>query len=153
MPKYRLYVYDAEDRLIAPAMVIAADNDKAAIEQSENMLDGVRVELRDGIAWLWNTTQAKSGGRRSAQRDKFCLASPILLGFTLHHRCVRILHLRPMRGTPGSIGRAKPLRDDAVTAEAAWARISLDTAILFLSQTIASPSIKQDRTGSLAVAK
>jgi hypothetical protein len=48
MPQYRLYVYDAEDRQIAPAMVIPADNDKAAIEQSENMLDGVRVELRDG---------------------------------------------------------------------------------------------------------
>jgi uncharacterized Zn ribbon protein len=48
MHEYRLYVYDAEDRLIAPAMVIPADNDKAAIEQSENMLDGVRVELRDG---------------------------------------------------------------------------------------------------------
>jgi hypothetical protein len=48
MHQYRLYVYDAEGRLIAPAMVIAADNDKTAIEQSETMLDGVRVELRDG---------------------------------------------------------------------------------------------------------
>jgi hypothetical protein len=48
MHKYRLYVYDAEDRLIAPAMVISADNDKTAIEQTENMLDGVRAELRDG---------------------------------------------------------------------------------------------------------
>ena len=44
----RLYVYDAEDRLIAPAMVIAADNDTAATEQAENMLDGVRAKLRDG---------------------------------------------------------------------------------------------------------
>jgi hypothetical protein len=48
MHKYRLYIYDAEDRLIAPAMVIPADNDKAAIDQSENMLDGVRAELGDG---------------------------------------------------------------------------------------------------------
>jgi hypothetical protein len=48
MHKYRLYVYGAEDRLIAPAMVIAADNDDAATEQAEKMLDGVRVELRDG---------------------------------------------------------------------------------------------------------
>ncbi len=47
MHKYRLYVYDAEDRLVAPAMVIAADNDKAATEQAEQMLDGVRAELRD----------------------------------------------------------------------------------------------------------
>jgi|GraSoiStandDraft_50_1057286.scaffolds.fasta_scaffold5519397_1 hypothetical protein len=46
MHQYRLYVYDAEGRLIAPAMVIAADNDKTAIEQSETMLDGVRAELR-----------------------------------------------------------------------------------------------------------
>jgi hypothetical protein len=46
MHQYRLYVYDAEGRLIAPAMVIAA-NDKAAIQQSEIMLDGVRAELRD----------------------------------------------------------------------------------------------------------
>jgi hypothetical protein len=44
MHQYRLYVYDAEDRQIAPAMVIPADNDKAAIEQSKNMLDGVRAE-------------------------------------------------------------------------------------------------------------
>jgi hypothetical protein len=29
-------------------MVIAADNDEAAVKQSENMLDGVRAELRDG---------------------------------------------------------------------------------------------------------
>jgi len=48
MHKYRLYVYDAEDRLVAPAMVIAADNDDAATEQAEKMLDGARVELRDG---------------------------------------------------------------------------------------------------------
>jgi hypothetical protein len=27
MHKYRLYVYDAEDRLIAPVMPIVADND------------------------------------------------------------------------------------------------------------------------------
>jgi hypothetical protein len=47
MHKYRLYVYDAEDRLIAPAMVISADNDDAATEQAEKMLDGVRAELRD----------------------------------------------------------------------------------------------------------
>ena len=47
MPKYRLYVYDAEDRLIAPAMLIAADNDEAATEQAENMLDGVRADLKD----------------------------------------------------------------------------------------------------------
>jgi hypothetical protein len=43
MHKYRLYVYDAEDRLIAPAMVISADNDEAATEQAETMLDGVRA--------------------------------------------------------------------------------------------------------------
>ena len=46
--KYRLYVYDADDRLIAPAMVISADNDDAATNQAEQMLDGVRAELRDG---------------------------------------------------------------------------------------------------------
>jgi uncharacterized Zn ribbon protein len=48
MHKYRLYVYDSEDRLIAPAMVISADNDEAATDQAEQMLDGVRAELRDG---------------------------------------------------------------------------------------------------------
>jgi hypothetical protein len=48
MHKYRLYVYDAEDRLLAPAMSIVADNDKGATEQAEQMLDGVRAELRDG---------------------------------------------------------------------------------------------------------
>src|SRR5262249_32063765 len=44
MHKYRLYVYDAEDRLIAPAMVISADNDDAATEQAKEMLDGARAE-------------------------------------------------------------------------------------------------------------
>jgi len=29
-------------------MVISADNDTAATEQAETMLDGVRAELRDG---------------------------------------------------------------------------------------------------------
>jgi hypothetical protein len=48
MHKYRLYVYDAEDRRIAPAMVISADNDETAAEQAENMLDGARAELGDG---------------------------------------------------------------------------------------------------------
>jgi hypothetical protein len=45
--KYRLYVYDAVDRLIAPPMVIAADNDEAATEQAKKMLDGVHADLRD----------------------------------------------------------------------------------------------------------
>ncbi len=48
MHKYRLYVYDAEDRLLAPPMVISADNDDAATEQAEHMVAGVRAELRDG---------------------------------------------------------------------------------------------------------
>src|SRR5262249_44153669 len=48
MHKYRLYLYDAEDHLIAPALVISADNDDAATEQAEKMLDGARAELRDG---------------------------------------------------------------------------------------------------------
>jgi hypothetical protein len=47
MHKYRPYVYDAEDKLTAPAMVISADNDDEATEQAGKMLDGVRVELRD----------------------------------------------------------------------------------------------------------
>jgi uncharacterized Zn ribbon protein len=46
--KYRLYIYDADDRLIAPPMVITADNDEAASEQAETMLDGARADLRDG---------------------------------------------------------------------------------------------------------
>jgi len=48
MHKYRLYVYDAEDRQIAPAMPISADNDEAATKQAENMVAGARAELRDG---------------------------------------------------------------------------------------------------------
>jgi hypothetical protein len=48
MHQYRLYIYDAADRLIAPPMVISADNDEAATEQAEIMLDGVRADLRDG---------------------------------------------------------------------------------------------------------
>ena len=48
MHKYRLYVYDAEDRLIAPPMLISADNDESATDQAEKMLAGVRAELRDG---------------------------------------------------------------------------------------------------------
>jgi hypothetical protein len=48
MHSYRLYVYDAEDRLIAPVMVISADNDEAATEQAKKMQDGFRAELPDG---------------------------------------------------------------------------------------------------------
>jgi len=48
MHKYRLYVYDAEDKLIAPAMVISADNDERATEEAKKMRDGARTELRDG---------------------------------------------------------------------------------------------------------
>ena len=47
MHKYRLYVYDDEDRLIAPPMVISTDNDEAATEQAENMLDGAHADLKD----------------------------------------------------------------------------------------------------------
>jgi len=47
MHKYRLYVYDDEDRLIAPPMVISADNDEAATEQAENVLDGAHADLKD----------------------------------------------------------------------------------------------------------
>ena len=55
MHKYRLYLYDAEDRLIVPAVVISANNDDAATEQAEKMLDGIRAELPDGdrlVIWL-----------------------------------------------------------------------------------------------------
>ena len=45
--KYRLYVYDGEDRLIAPPMVISADNDQAATEQAKKMLDGAHADLKD----------------------------------------------------------------------------------------------------------
>jgi hypothetical protein len=48
MHKYRLYTYDTEDRLIAPVMGIFADNDEAATEQAETMLDGAHADLRDG---------------------------------------------------------------------------------------------------------
>ena len=48
MHKYRLYIYDAGDRLLTSPMVISADNDKAATEQAESMLDGFRAELLDG---------------------------------------------------------------------------------------------------------
>ena len=48
MHTYRLYVYDTGDRMIAPPMVISADNDEAATKQAEAMLDGTRAELRDG---------------------------------------------------------------------------------------------------------
>jgi uncharacterized Zn ribbon protein len=48
MHKYRLYVYDSDNRLIAPPMVIAADNDEAATAEAQKMRDGVRVELMDG---------------------------------------------------------------------------------------------------------
>src|SRR5262249_49893166 len=36
--------YEDAHRRIAPGMVIVADNDDAATEQAENMLDGVRAE-------------------------------------------------------------------------------------------------------------
>ncbi len=59
MSKYRLYVYDAENRQLAPAMVIAADNDREATAQAEEMLDGARAELRDGDRLVIRLPSAK----------------------------------------------------------------------------------------------
>ena len=51
MHSYRLYVYDAEDRLIAPVMVISADNDEAATEQAKKCKMVFAPNCRMGIAW------------------------------------------------------------------------------------------------------
>jgi hypothetical protein len=64
MHKYRLYVYDAEDRLIAPVMPIVAANDAAATEQAEQMLDGVRADFA-GRGSLGQTVPKRvSGGEK-----------------------------------------------------------------------------------------
>ena len=60
MHQYRLYVYDAQDRLIAPPMVISADDDAAATEQAENMLDGVRADLKDEDRLVMRFPKSKS---------------------------------------------------------------------------------------------
>jgi hypothetical protein len=84
MHQYRLYLYDTADRLVAPAMVIFAENDEAAIGQSENMLDGVRAELWDGDRLVMKH-QAKSrsnfrlegGGKRPAASRLFAVPSSV----------------------------------------------------------------------------
>jgi hypothetical protein len=66
MHKYRLYIYDAEDRLIAPVMGIFADDDAAATEQAEQMLDGVRADLRMRIAWSHVSQESRAAGSGKA---------------------------------------------------------------------------------------
>ena len=43
----------------------------------------------------------------------------LLLRLTLHRRSLRVLELEPVRRAARSIGRAEPLRDDALAAELA----------------------------------
>src|SRR5215813_10672606 len=41
------------------------------------------------------------------------LFAPILLGFPLHGRCIRVLHFEPIGGAPGTVDGILALRDDA----------------------------------------
>jgi hypothetical protein len=66
MHKYRLYVYGAEDRLLAPPMVIAADNDEVATGQAAKMLHGVRTDLMDNDHLVMRAIFTGRGRREAA---------------------------------------------------------------------------------------
>src|SRR5262245_43446224 len=56
----------------------------------------------------------RSRGRRSRACDES--SCPILLGFALHGRCIRALHLEPIGGAPRTVGGVLPLRHDTFEA-------------------------------------
>jgi hypothetical protein len=49
MPDYRLYIFDDDGELTAPAVVIHASNDDDAMREAETMRCGMVAELRDGF--------------------------------------------------------------------------------------------------------
>jgi len=69
-----LYVYDAEDRQIAPPLEISADNDEAATEQAEKMKKYLMVFAPNcGMVIDWSFgSQAKSSGSFQRQRAAVC---------------------------------------------------------------------------------
>jgi hypothetical protein len=46
--RYRLYFYDTDGRLIAPAMIIVADSDDAAIAEADKRIGNLGAELWAG---------------------------------------------------------------------------------------------------------
>ena len=64
----------------------------------------------------WHLGQLGDVGHDNSASGSF---APILLCLTLHGRRLRILDLDPMSRATRSVGRAEPLRDDALAAERA----------------------------------
>jgi hypothetical protein len=52
-------------------------------------------------------------------RSPPAVSAPILLRFTLHGRCVRVLHFEPVGRATGVVGRILSLRDNAFEAKLA----------------------------------
>jgi hypothetical protein len=94
-----------------------------------------------------NDSNIVDGGHGIAA-SRICSGSapPIFLDLTLHSRRIGIFDLDPMRYL---IGRSKSFADDALTDSRRQVRTREG---VFVAQTIASPSIKQDRTGSDLIA-
>jgi hypothetical protein len=49
MHEYRLYIHGKDGSLLGPGMPIAADNDKAAIEEAKTHVNGLDWMLCDGF--------------------------------------------------------------------------------------------------------
>jgi hypothetical protein len=73
-------------------------------------------------AFLWRCQLAGSRSRATSPRGARAWrnqssplsSAPVLLGLPLHRRCHRVLNLEPVLRAAGTVGRAEPLRDDAL---------------------------------------
>ena len=74
-----------------------------------------------------------------------CFSSPIFLGFALHRRSRRVLHLEPIRRAAGAIYRVLALRHDAFKSHAGVGEHGRAVAFHVLVEPDAGASLGHDR--------
>src|SRR5262249_5589892 len=74
--------------------------------------------------------------------------TPILFGFPLHCRCIRVLHFEPIGRAAGTVGRSKALRHDSLKTELAGvAEYDVDVLV-----KVQRPAPSAEKLGQLALA-
>ena len=73
---------------------------------------------------------------------------PILLGLTLHSRCIRVLHFEPIGRAAGTVGGILALRDDAFkTHFASMGEDPRAPSCFRCGRTVSLPRVIQSKTG------
>src|SRR5262249_45236647 len=78
--------------------------------------------------------------------------TPILFGFPLHCRCIRVLHFEPIGRAVGTVGRSKALRHDSLETELAGVAEYDVAGLVDVLLKVQRPAPSAEKLGQLALA-